>query len=175
MCILCYVFKVLDSNDDMDEDTKWEVLRQILFGLAYIHSQRIIHRDLKPANIFYGSGGDIKLGDFGLAKFISSQGDNVTEGTDNERSAPSSPQGPKASIPIDMTGVCGTSFYMSPEIEQGWANYDNKVDMYSLGVVAFELWHRFSTSMERVYLLRDLREKGRMPQDWQDVNPQVMC
>ncbi len=49
-----------------------QVVRQLLAGLAHIHAQGIIHRDLKPANIFFDSRGDIKLGDFGLAKFASS-------------------------------------------------------------------------------------------------------
>lgn len=45
------------------------MIRQTLAGLAHIHSQGIIHRDLKPDNIFYDAKGDVKLGDFGLAKF----------------------------------------------------------------------------------------------------------
>lgn len=46
-----------------------QVVRQTLAGLAHIHSQGIIHRDLKPDNIFYDAKGEVKLGDFGLAKF----------------------------------------------------------------------------------------------------------
>ena len=46
----------------------WRIFRQLLEGLAYIHSQRIIHRDLKPANLFIDTQGDLKIGDFGLAK-----------------------------------------------------------------------------------------------------------
>lgn len=46
-----------------------QVIRQTLAGLTHIHSQGIIHRDLKPDNIFYDAKGDVKLGDFGLAKF----------------------------------------------------------------------------------------------------------
>lgn len=59
---------VLDARE-LDSEAAWEVLRQILEGLAHIHAQGMIHRDLKPANIFKDARGDIKLGDFGLAKF----------------------------------------------------------------------------------------------------------
>lgn len=43
----------------------------------------------------------------------------------------------------------------------------------SLGVVAFELWHPFSTGMERATLLHDLRDQGKMPQAWEAQHPQV--
>ena len=53
------------------------LFRQILEALAYIHSRGIIHRDLKPANIFLDSEGNIKIGDFGLARLLFSAGGEV--------------------------------------------------------------------------------------------------
>ena len=73
----------------------------------------------------------------------------------------------------EASGVLGTSFYISPEIANGWPQYDNKVDLYSLGVIAFELWYPFTTAMERVVVLRDLVEKGVMPPGWAEAQPVV--
>ena len=78
-----------------------------------------------------------------------------------------------ASVAIEASGVLGTSFYISPEICQAWPHYDNKVDLYSLGVIAFELWHPFTTAMERVTVLRDLVEKGSLPPGWPEAHPGV--
>ena len=77
-------------------------------------------------------------------------------------------------LPTEASGVLGTSFYISPEIANGWPQYDAKVDLYSLGVIAFELWHPFSTVMERVAVLRELVEKGTMPPGWPEAHP-VVC
>ncbi len=59
------------------------------------------------------------------------------------------------------------------EVAQGWASYDDRVDIFSLGIVAFELWHPFSTGMERVALLKDLQEHGALPAAWEAANPKV--
>ena len=69
--------------------------------------------------------------------------------------------------------VAGTSFYIAPEIQNRWPSYDSKVDMYSLGIVVFEMWHPFSTGMERILTLRELKEKGNLPHEWQAKNSSV--
>ncbi|KAJ1387859.1 Protein kinase domain [Sesbania bispinosa] len=72
-----------------------------------------------------------------------------------------------AGVSIDGTGQVGTYFYTAPpEIEQGWPKIDEKADMYSLGVVFFELWHPFGTAMERHVVLSDLKLKGELPPTW---------
>jgi translation initiation factor 2-alpha kinase 4 len=48
-----------------------------------------------------------------------------------------------------------------------------QVDIYSLGVIVFEMWHPFATAMERFVLLRDLRDRGEMPPDWEVGHPKV--
>lgn len=83
------------------------------------------------------------------------------------------PNPENAAVASEASGVLGTSFYISPEIADGWPQYDNKVDLYSLGVIAFELWHPFATAMERVVVLRDLVEKGAMPPGWPQSHPVV--
>ncbi len=66
-----------------------------------------------------------------------------------------------------------TCFHLHAEVANGWARYDDKVDIFSLGIVAFELWHPFATGMERVALLRDLQGHGVMPAEWEAAHPQV--
>ena len=61
----------------------------------------------------------------------------------------------------------GTSFYISPEVARGGTHYDEKVDIFSLGVIAFELWHPFVTGMERAILLRNLQQDGAMPAEFE--------
>lgn len=99
------------------------MVRQLLAGLAHIHGQGIIHRDLKPANIFYDARGDIKLGDFGLAKFASAAeacesadgpagAQDGTAQADNGRRLESQ----QSSALGETTGRVGTSFYISPGV-----------------------------------------------------------
>ncbi|KAK7262583.1 hypothetical protein RJT34_30157 [Clitoria ternatea] len=148
--------QVFESYDHFDKQQAWHLFRQIVEGLAHIHGQGIIHRDLTPSNIFFDARNDIKIGDFGLAKFLK------LEQLDQDVGHPTDMIG----VSIDGTGQVGTYFYTAPEIEQGWPKIDEKADMYSLGIVFFELWHPFGTAMERHVVLSDLKQKGELPPAW---------
>lgn len=154
--------EVLDFRTEaLDEVTAWRYFRQIVEGLAYIHRQGIIHRDLTPNNIFFDVFDDIKIGDFGLAKFTS------LEQPDREAFLSSDLH----SSSLDGTGQVGTYLYTAPEVGQGWPLIDEKADMYSLGVILLELWHPFSTAMERFTILNELKNKG-VPTSWALMYPQ---
>lgn len=89
-------------------------MRQICQALSYAHSIGIIHRDIKPANIMITRDDQVKITDFGIAKIMES-----TEAT--------------------LAGmVIGTPLYMSPEQVEG-RPVDNRADVYSLGVMFYEL------------------------------------
>ncbi|KAL8509276.1 hypothetical protein ACS0TY_016465 [Phlomoides rotata] len=137
--------KMFDSYNHLDKKLALHLFRQIVEGLVYIHGQGVIHRDLTPNNIFLDARNNIKIGDFGCAKFLRS------EQLDQD---------------VNGTNQIGTYFYKAPEIEQGLPKIDEKADMYSLGVVFFELWHPFATAMERHVVLSDLKLKGELPSNW---------
>ncbi|KAI3503993.1 hypothetical protein L1887_32537 [Cichorium endivia] len=147
--------QMFESYTHFDKKLAWHLFRQIVEGLAHIHSQGIIHRDLTPNNIFFDARNDIKIGDFGLAKFLKLE--QLEQDVD-----PTETTG----VSVDGTGQIGTYFYTAPEIEQRWPKINEKADMYSLGIVFFELWHPFSTGMERHIVLSDLKKKGELPPEW---------
>ncbi|KAL2507271.1 putative serine/threonine-protein kinase GCN2 [Forsythia ovata] len=62
--------QMFESYNNLDKELAWHLFRQIVEGLVHIHGQGIIHRDLTPNNIFFDARNDIKIGDFGLAKFL---------------------------------------------------------------------------------------------------------
>ena len=104
---------------------------QMCYAVKHIHEANIIHRDLKPGNIFIMKDYLIKIGDFGLALNFGK--------TKNEQG--------------------GTYLYQSPEQIQN-KTYDQKVDIFALGVILVELVSKFDTEYERVEVLQGLKNNS---------------
>ena len=100
------------------------VMRDVARALGYAHEKGIIHRDVKPDNILL-SGGAAAVTDFGVAKAVSAS----RRGADRAQGS-------------TMTGVgisLGTPAYMAPEQVAADPNLDHRADLYSLGIVAYEM------------------------------------
>ena len=111
----------LERDKILDEPTTIRIVRQITSALAAAHERCIVHRDLKPENIFLLNHPDypdyVKVLDFGIAKLIHQDAArNTVTGT-----------------------LVGTPAYMSPEQCRGDAELDHRSDIYSLGVMLYEM------------------------------------
>lgn len=113
---------------------------QVLDAVLYVHQKGMMHRDLKPSNIFFALDGGIKVGDFGLV--TGSAFGHLQSSYVMLKSLP------EENHRRQHTGNLGSHFYMSPELMLG-QKYDQKVDVFSLGVIFFELHYPFATEMER--------------------------
>jgi predicted Ser/Thr protein kinase len=95
------------------------IVPQICEALQYAHDEGIVHRDIKPENILLDQRGKVKIADFGLAKLAATSKEQFT-----------------------LTGthqVMGTPRYMAPEQMEGSHAVDHRADIYSLGVVFYEM------------------------------------
>jgi translation initiation factor 2-alpha kinase 4 len=131
-----------------EDDEVWRLFRQILEGLAHIHGLNVVHRDLKPENIFIDAASNVKIGDFGLA-------------TSGQYTITDKASGASLHLSGDMTRSIGTAYYVAPEVRSSvGGTYTTKVDMYSLGMIFFEMCYRpliFGT--DRAQVLEPLRRK----------------
>ena len=96
------------------------LLHGVLSGLSYAHASDLLHRDIKPENLMRTNGGSVKIGDFGIAESLSAQGQRTPEGY-----------------------LRGSVKYVAPELLEG-RRPSVASDLYSVGVVAYELLRGFT-------------------------------
>lgn len=107
--------QILSEQGPFSEQQARKYILQILDAIGFAHSMGIIHRDLKPSNILVDVNDNIKIMDFGIAKVLGDR--NLTK-----------------------TGTkMGTIFYMSPEQIRADKNINQRTDIYSLGIVFYEM------------------------------------
>ncbi len=121
-----FVMEYVDGADlrrlmdtDVSTHDALSIVSQVCSALQYAHEQGIVHRDIKPENILLDAQGRVKIADFGLAKLAT-----------------------KSEFEHTLTGthqVMGTPRYMAPEQMEGSSTVDHRADLYSLGVVLYEM------------------------------------
>jgi len=95
------------------------IVSQVCEALQYAHDKGVVHRDIKPENILVGANGAVKIADFGLAKLVG--------------------LGAEAGLLTRSDQAMGTMHYMAPEQIRRPLSVDHRADIYSLGVVFYEL------------------------------------
>ncbi|XP_060708843.1 uncharacterized protein LOC132834193 [Hemiscyllium ocellatum] len=100
------------QDQELEEQQILNLFHQMVAAICYLHKHNVLHRDLKTANLFLTKRGEVKLGDFGVAKVMVTGSEAHT--------------------------ILGTPFYISPEICEGKC-YNDKSDIWSLGCILYEM------------------------------------
>jgi serine/threonine protein kinase/tricorn protease-like protein len=117
------------GSDELTFEKLLSIAVQAAEALTTAHEAGIIHRDIKPENIMIRRDGYAKILDFGLAKLTETPG----RGADLEAET-------QKLLKTDPGLIMGTAMYMSPEQTRGLADVDARTDIWSLGVVLFEMF-----------------------------------
>jgi tRNA A-37 threonylcarbamoyl transferase component Bud32 len=118
---LVFEYMEHDLESIISKNIKYEIseikyiFHELVLGLKYLHENNILHRDLKPSNILLNNKGEVKIGDFGLARIFSK------------------------SIDKQYTNRVVTIHYRAPELLLGEENYTTEIDVWSLGCILFRL------------------------------------
>jgi tRNA A-37 threonylcarbamoyl transferase component Bud32 len=122
-----FIMEFVDGTDlrhvirkgDLAANEALTIVPQVCEALQYAHEEGVVHRDIKPENILLDKRGRVKIGDFGLAKLLDRPATAFTLTQPQQR--------------------MGTPHYMAPEQIEGAHQVDHRADIYSLGVVFYEM------------------------------------
>jgi tRNA A-37 threonylcarbamoyl transferase component Bud32 len=110
------------SDGRVGSEQALQIVRSVCDALEYAHEEGVVHRDIKPENILLDTKGRVKIADFGLAKLL---------GAKSERATALTLHSPRR--------LLGTPHYMAPEQTERPLEVDHRADIYSLGVVFYEM------------------------------------
>mmetsp|Transcript_26922 Transcript_26922/g.77229 ORF Transcript_26922/g.77229 Transcript_26922/m.77229 type:complete len:601 (-) Transcript_26922:97-1899(-) len=137
-----------------------DIFHQCAVALEHLHAKNCAHRDVKPSNVLFGRDGNVRLGDFGLAKVLEGPR-SLADDHLNCADKGASPARPGAA---QQTRAAGTPSYASPEqLAAGACGVET--DVYALGMILAELLCPVRTQMERAALLEGLRRDRKVPSE----------
>jgi protein-serine/threonine kinase len=113
IAFVCFQVRMIDCLWFGDSNSSSNIFLQLLRALTFIHDNGYIHRDIKSDNILLGRGGRVKLADFGFSAQLNSKNDK-------------------------RSTLVGTPYWMPPELIRGQP-YDQKADVWSLGILVMEM------------------------------------
>ncbi len=129
---------VIEKEGPLPVDRIWKITSQIASALECAHAHGIVHRDIKPQNVLIAGGDKVKVADFGIARAA-------------------------GAARLTMTGMAiGTPEYMSPEQAEGEKELDKRSDIYSLGIVMYEMLTGkvpFEAKTPMATLVKQIQEK----------------
>ena len=132
----------------LSDEEALSIAKQVSEGLAEAHRLGVVHRDLKPQNIMIDEEGDAKIMDFGIARWVEAPG-------------------------VTQTGVMiGTPDYLSPEQAEG-EEADHRADIYSLGVILYEMVTGSVPFKGDTALSVALKHKSKLPPNPRELNPEI--
>lgn len=167
------------SGGRIDDARAIKIVREIASALVAAADFKLVHRDIKPENIMFGQGGEAKLADLGIAKASaeSLRAANLVPGVGNTMSDEKTRLLGKIGDGVQVTmenAMFGTPAYMSPEQALDSGKVDARADLYSLGVVFFEMLtgRRPYAGLSPVNILAKLISNDPVP-DVRTVRPDI--